>query len=69
MKYKLRAFDKKTTKYNTEKKEFELPYLDEIIEGPIISTDDWESLHSFFVTFNTWTRDLQIGLEYIEDSE
>ena len=67
MKYKLRAFEKKFEIYKTERKEFNLPYLDETIEGPIISTDNWKELHDFFVEFNTLTRDLQIGLEYVEE--
>ena len=68
MKYKLRAFEKKMAPpFKTEKKAFILPYLEELIEGPVISTDNWEELQEFFVMFNTLTRDLQIGLEYIEE--
>ena len=69
MKYRLRAFEKKTQIYNTERKEFKLPYLDPVLDGPIISVEDWKELHDFFVMFNTLTRDLQIGLEYIKEDK
>lgn len=68
MKYKLRAFEKRVEKYKTEKKEFDLPYLSTVIDGPIISTNNWEELQEFFSKFNAMTRDLQIGLEYIEEN-
>ena len=67
MKYKLMAYEKKMETIKTARKKFEVPYLETVIEGPIISTDDWVKTMDFFVKFNTMTRDLQIGLEHIEE--
>ena len=65
IRYKIRAFEKQTAPYKTERKEFILPYMEEVLEGPIISVEDFEELNDFLRSFNTITRGLQIGLEYI----
>ena len=64
--YKIRAFEKRMSTYKTQKKSFELPYMEAVIEGPIITVDNYEELHKFLDSFNTITRDLQLGIEYIE---
>jgi len=66
LRYRIRAFEKQMSTYKTDKKEFQLPYMEEVLEGPIISVEDFEELNTFLNSFNTITRDLQIGLEYID---
>lgn len=66
LRYRIRAFEKQTAPYKTERKEFILPYMEEVLEGPIISVENFEELNEFLRSFNTITRDLQIGLEYID---
>ena len=71
MKFRLRSLEKTTETYKTQRKEFKLPYFEEISVSPVmkIHDEDIEKLNKFFYEFNGFTGIYQIGIETLDDSQ
>ena len=63
--YRLRAYEKTQKEVKTQRKKFKVPYFECLIDGPIISGDP-EELTTFFEKFNSYSQNVQIGLEFIQ---